>query len=87
MESIDVGLNPHVDEMLVAYIPSIKTLLVADLYSFQGTVTPANANLLAFAHRLEELDLDIETFIPVHGQRATAEQFWESIKLGREQQN
>ncbi len=53
--------------------------------SFQGTVTPANANLLAFADRLEELDLDIETFIPVHGQRATAEQFWEAIKLGREQ--
>lgn len=87
VELIDVGPNPHVDEILVAYIPSIKTLLVADLYSFQGTVTPANANLLAFADRLEELDLDIETFIPVHGQRATAEQFWESIKLGREQQN
>jgi len=87
VELIDVGPNPHVDEMLVAYIPSIKTLFVADLYSFQGTVTPANANLLAFADRLEELDLDIETFIPVHGQRATAEQFWESIKLGREEQN
>ena len=48
-------------------------------------MTPANANLLAFADRLEELDLDIETFIPVHGQRATAEQFWEAIRLGREQ--
>ncbi len=85
MELIDVGPNPHVDEMIVAYVPGIKALLVADLYSFQGTVTAANANLLAFADRLEELDLDIETFIPVHGQRATAEQFWEAIRLGREQ--
>jgi hypothetical protein len=50
-------------------------------------VAPANQNLLAFADRIEQLDLDVETFIPVHGQRATAEQFWESVRLGREQQN
>jgi glyoxylase-like metal-dependent hydrolase (beta-lactamase superfamily II) len=87
VELIDVGPNPHADEILVAYIPGINTLLVGDLYNFNGDVAPANQNLLAFADRLEELDLDVETFIPVHGQRATAEQFWESVRLGREQQN
>jgi glyoxylase-like metal-dependent hydrolase (beta-lactamase superfamily II) len=87
VELIDVGPNPHVEEILVAYIPSIKTLLVGDLFGFNGNVVPANANALAFADRLEELDLDVETFIPVHGQRATAEQFWESVRLGREQGN
>jgi glyoxylase-like metal-dependent hydrolase (beta-lactamase superfamily II) len=87
VELIDVGPNPHADEILVAYIPNIKTLMVADLFGFNGNVVAANANALAFADRLEQLDLDIETFIPVHGQRATAAQFWEAVRLGREQQN
>jgi len=85
VELINVGPNPHVEEIIVAYIPAIKTMLVADLYSFRGdNVTPANENQLAFADKLESLDLEIETFIPVHGSQATAEQFWESVKLGRE---
>ena len=84
VELINVGPNPHADEIIVAYMPAIKTLFVADLYSFQGQVNPLNANALAFAERLESLDLDIETFMPVHGQRATAEQFWEAAKLARD---
>ncbi len=85
VELIDVGPNPHADEIVVAYLPGIKVLFVADLYSFQGNVTAANQNALAFADRLEALNLDFDSIIPVHGQRATAEQFWESIRQGREQ--
>ncbi len=81
---IDVGPNPHADEILIAF-PELKTLFVADLYGFQGTVVPVNQNALAFAERLDELNLEFDTVIPVHGQRATAEQFWESIRLGRDQ--
>ena len=87
VELIDVGPNPHVDEIIVAYLPALELLFVADLYSFQGDVNPANQNALAFADRLEELGLEFAAVLPVHGERATAEQFWESVRLGREQQD
>ena len=85
VELYNVGPNPHAEEIVVAYIPSIKSLFVADIYSYRGTVNPANANQLAFAEKLESMNLDIDTFIGVHGQRATAKQFWDSVKMGREQ--
>jgi hypothetical protein len=85
VELYNVGPNPHAEEIVVAYIPTIKSLFVADIYSFRGNVTPANANQLAFADKLENMNLDIDTFIGVHGQKATAKQFWDSVKLGREQ--
>lgn len=68
VELIDVGPNPHADEILIAF-PELKTLFVADLYGFQGTVVPANQNALAFAERLDELNLEFDTVISVHGQR------------------
>jgi len=59
-------------------------MFVADIYSFTGTVTAANAQTLSLADRLEELGLDIDIVIPVHGQQATGEDFWEAVRLGRE---
>jgi glyoxylase-like metal-dependent hydrolase (beta-lactamase superfamily II) len=85
VELYDVGPNPHVDEIIVAYLPELNLLFVADLFSFQGDVNPANQNALAFAERLEELDLELTTVLPVHGEAATADQFWESIRHGRQQ--
>lgn len=76
--------NPHVDELLIAYIPRLELLFVADLYSFNGQVQPANAQTLALADRIEELGLEVETVVPVHGQQTTGENFWESVRLGRE---
>lgn len=85
VELINVGPNPHADEIVVAYIPAIKSLFMADVFSARGeTLPPANANQLAFADKLETLNLDIETFIPVHGRNATADEFWDSVKRGRE---
>ena len=75
--------NPHVDELLIAYIPRLKLLFVADLYNFNGQVQPANAQALALANRIEELGLEVETVVPVHGQQTTGENFWESVRMGR----
>ena len=81
----NVGPNPHAEEVVVAYIPAIKAMFVADLFSARGDELPAaNANQLAFADRLEGLNLDIEMFIPVHGRKATPAEFWASVKAGRE---
>jgi len=85
VELINVGPNPHADEIVIAYLPSLKTVFVADVFSKRSeTLPPANANQLAFADVLETLSLDVETFIPVHGTNATAEEFWDSVKRGRE---
>ena len=62
-------------------------MFVADIYSFTGTVTPANPWTLSLADRLEELDLDIDIVVPVHGQQTTGENFWEAVRLGREAGN
>ena len=84
VELYQVGPNSHANEILVAYIPALKLMYVADIYNFQGTVTPAGEQALALADRIEELGLEIERVIPTHGQEATGEQFWESVRLGRE---
>ena len=85
VQLINVGPNPHADEIVIAYMPALKTVFVADLLSKRGeSLPPANANQLDFAEKLEALDLDIETFIPVHGSNATADEFWDSVKRGRE---
>ena len=84
VELYQVGPNPHANEILVVYIPALKLMYVADIYNFQGTVTPASEQALALADRIEQLGLEIERVIPTHGQEATGEQFWESVRLGRE---
>ena len=84
VELYEVGPNPHVDELLIAYLPSLKLMYVADVYNYTGQVTPANAQALSLAERLEQLDLEVERIIPTHGQEATGEMFWESVRLGRE---
>lgn len=82
---INVGPNPHADEIVMAYMPAQKIAFMADIFSRRGeTLPPANANQLAFADKLEELKLDIETFIPVHGTKTAAAEFWDSVKRGRE---
>jgi hypothetical protein len=81
------GLSlPHrVMSKTAGYVPEVKLMFVADIYNFQGQVTPANDQLLALADKLEELGLEIETVVPVHGQQTTGENFWESVWLGRDQ--
>jgi hypothetical protein len=44
-----------------------------------------NDQLLALADKLEQLGLEVETVVPVHGQQTTGENFWESVRLGRDQ--
>jgi len=66
VELIDVGPNPHSEEVIIAYMPAIKTVFAGDIFSKRNSpLPPANANQLDFAEALEKLDLDIETFIPV----------------------
>jgi len=88
VELIDVGPNPHAEEIIVMHIPAIDSLFVADVFSRRGdTLPPANANQIAFADKLKELKLDPKTYIPVHGTNATKAEFWDSVKRGKEAAN
>jgi glyoxylase-like metal-dependent hydrolase (beta-lactamase superfamily II) len=69
VELHDVGPNPHVAEMTVAYLPKEKMLFVADLFSIpaEGPIAPAGANTRAFAEKIQALGLAVEKIAPAHG--------------------
>jgi len=79
-----VGPSPHVDELLIAYVPAAELMYVADVYNYMGQVTPANDETLALADAVDRLRLDLRRVVPTHGVEATGEQFRESVQLGRD---
>jgi glyoxylase-like metal-dependent hydrolase (beta-lactamase superfamily II) len=76
VEIYDVGPNPHVAEMTVAYLPKEKTLFVADLFSIpaEGPIAPAGANTRAFAEKIQALGLQVEKIAPAHGRIGTIDE-------------
>ena len=71
----------HAAGMLIAYIPSEKIVVQADLY-FPGASTP-NASARTFQRNLQRLDLDVETIVGIHGNPAPMSQFAEFIDTGQ----
>ena len=63
----------HVAGMLIAYLPSEKIVVQADLYN-PGAQTP-NASALTFNRNLQRLDLDVTTIVGIHGNPAPMSQF------------
>ncbi len=64
---------PHSGTMLVAYLPTEKILINADLYSppAPGAQPPAaNANIRALNENVRRLGLDVERHVGIHGQVA-----------------
>jgi len=81
VELVDVGPSPHADEILVAYLPEEKLVFQADLFGVGwGAPVPAgNATSAHFAKRLQELGLDAERIVAVHGRTATRAELQESV--------
>ena len=71
----------HAAGMLMAYIPSEKIVVQADLYT-PGAASP-NASARAFQRNLRRLDLDVETIVGIHGSPVPMSQFAEFIGAGR----
>ena len=71
----------HAAGMLIAYIPSEKIVVQADLYSSQAQ-TP-NASTRAFHRNLQRLDLDVETIVGIHGTPVPMTQFVEFVGAGQ----
>lgn len=82
-ELIDVGPNPHADEILVVYFPEHRLLYVPDIYGYVPGFTPPPL-LLAFAERMEQLALDVETIATAHTELSTIDEFWAMVEQVRE---
>ena len=71
----------HAAGMLIAYLPSEKIVVQADLYT-SGAATP-NASARSFRRNLQRLNLDVETIVGIHGSPAPMSQFTEFMGAGR----
>ena len=71
----------HAAGMLIAYIPSEKIVVQADLY-FPGAATP-DASARTFHRNLQRLDLDVETIVGIHGSPVPMSQFAEFVGAGQ----
>jgi glyoxylase-like metal-dependent hydrolase (beta-lactamase superfamily II) len=83
IELIDVGPNPHADEIFIAYLPGRKLMWVADIYGYVPGFTPPPL-LLSFADKMDELDLDIETILTAHTPPSTIAEYRDYVKQTRE---
>jgi glyoxylase-like metal-dependent hydrolase (beta-lactamase superfamily II) len=72
VELIDVGPNPHADELFVVYLAESKALYVADVFSADwGKVRPAIPETVSFFDALQRLGLAVDIVLPGHGPQAT----------------
>jgi glyoxylase-like metal-dependent hydrolase (beta-lactamase superfamily II) len=68
----------HAGTMLVAYLPTEKLLINADLYTPPAANAPApaaNANMIALNRTIQRLKLDVAQHVPIHGSVGPHDQF------------
>ena len=73
VEVYDISPTPHVDEMLIAYLPAQKVLFEADMLdiSLPGRVGTGGNDTADLAAKIAKLGLQVERIVPVHGQIGT----------------
>jgi glyoxylase-like metal-dependent hydrolase (beta-lactamase superfamily II) len=60
--------NPHVGQMIIAWLPKEKLLFEADMLDIpEAGNPPAGDDTIDLAEKIEKLGLQVETIIPVHG--------------------
>jgi len=70
-----LGLD-HNANMLIAYLPTEKIVVNADLYS---PPTTTSASIREFYRNIQRLKLDVEQHVPIHGRVGTMEEFLEIV--------
>lgn len=81
LELIDIGPNPHAQEMVIAWLPAEKVVFQGDLFfvpNNDAPFGPPQPSTAAFAAKLRALGLPFERIASVHGDTATAAQFREA---------
>jgi glyoxylase-like metal-dependent hydrolase (beta-lactamase superfamily II) len=83
VELYDIGSGPHMEEMIVAYLPKEKIIFQGDLLNRpdDGRVTPGNATTAHFADWLKKSGLAVERIVGVHGPVSTPDDLHKSVAL------
>jgi glyoxylase-like metal-dependent hydrolase (beta-lactamase superfamily II) len=83
VELYDIGSGPHMDEMIVAYLPKEKIIFQGDLLNRpeDGHAAPGNATTAHFAAWLKKSGLAVERIVGVHGPVATLEDLHTAVAL------
>ncbi|MGH9532481.1 MAG: MBL fold metallo-hydrolase [Terriglobales bacterium] len=73
VELINIGPNPHADEMVIAYLPKQRILFQGDLFQppESGPIGKAQAGTFHLAQKIHELGLNVDQVIGVHGRAST----------------
>jgi len=81
VELYDIGVGPHAEQMLVAYIPTLKAVYQGDLLNrpSNGDHPIANDTSAHFLKWIESSGLAVDKIIPVHGTLTTMEEFRKAV--------
>jgi glyoxylase-like metal-dependent hydrolase (beta-lactamase superfamily II) len=87
LELYDIGSGPHMDEMIVAYLPNEKLIFQGDLLNRpeDGHIAPGNATTAHFAAWLKKSGLAVERIAGVHGPVSTPDQLQQAVALIQQQ--
>lgn len=89
VELYDIGSGPHMDEMIVAYLPNEKIIFQGDLLNRpeDGHIAPGNATTAHFADWLKKSGLAVERIVGVHGPVSTPDDLQKAVALIQQAQN
>jgi glyoxylase-like metal-dependent hydrolase (beta-lactamase superfamily II) len=77
----DISPSPHSDEMFIAYLPNEKILFEADLLDIvaAGRVGTGGDDTADLAAKIQQLGLDVQRIVPVHGQIGTMDDLRQAL--------
>ena len=79
-----VGPSPHVNQILIAYLPTERLLFQGDLLDMPNGEPAAGGDDTAdFAAKVRALELNFDRLIPVHGLPGTAADLEKSLRRGQ----
>jgi len=83
VELYNIGPSPHVDEIVVVYLPREKILFVTDLMMTRivEPFTPRTVTEQDFVEKLRRLNLGVETIANGHGWVGSMKAFEETLKI------
>jgi glyoxylase-like metal-dependent hydrolase (beta-lactamase superfamily II) len=85
VELIDIGPNPHANELLVAWLPKERILFEGDMFfkNPDNSTAPAIAATVQFAGAIEKLGLRPATFAGVHQRVYSMQDLQAALDLAR----
>jgi len=76
LQLLDIGPNPHAEQMIVAYVPGARVLYEADMLDLsipEGGTPPAGHDTRGLVAAMTRHGLDVGTIVPSHGRIGTLE--------------